>query len=312
MRRPLPVLEGPRWSGAVTCPRRAVYDAIVPAADREPPDARTLAIWKRGRAYGDAITREIAEELAAEGRRPRFEEPVPWPARAPVGEGHIDLYVPHERHAIEAVSAMNDDAATIERKALQVAGYVLEHPRAERATVVIVNPSTGEQDELPIEVEAFEPRVREIQAAVVAGIANPAEAMPPRVCRHPHDGPTRWCPHVAPCFADWQRPTIEELVGGAELAERLLELDSRVTAARKATEQHELERELVRNELRAALPAGEEVTAGGVTLKRTVSVRRSLAIAKLEATGKRLPKSALPFVSESESERWTVKPARDA
>jgi hypothetical protein len=195
-----------------------------------------------------------------------------------------------------------------ERKALQVAGYAL-NDACDAALVVSVDPSTGDRRDYPIDLGGLEPTVRRIEGIVVEGIRS--GDLPCRTCKHPNDGPAQWCPYVAPCFADWERPLIDEVIGADENARRLADATDEVGRLRAELHRAEELRDVLRDELRPFVPAGETVAAGMVDVRRSVSTLRSLSLGQAEKAGHKLPPVFEEFVSVSESERWTIK-RRDA
>lgn len=296
-------LTGARWSSAVSCPRRAVYEHQ--DAPKEPPSDQTKRWWRRGHAVAAAIRGALIADLREQNRRPRAEEVIPWPASDPVGEGHADLYIPHERVILEVTSTSGCDLD--QHKALQAAGYALEHPNAEHAQVVSVDPSSFEERWYPINVAALEPQVRSIQEQVVHGVKT--GELPERVCRHPHDAPAFLCPFVEHCFAGWTRPDPDVLLLDEE-AVVLAELEDDVGRHKQALKAAEIARNEMRDELRPYLDAGAEVETTRIAkLKRTViDPRRTLSLSDMQKAGVSLPAELEPYVKTGQSsERWTVK-----
>jgi hypothetical protein len=310
-------LSGPRWSSAVICARRCVYGARgVPEA--EPTDAQ-VGWRRRGRAWEQIVVDGMAARLAGEGRRPRRQEPVSWPAGDPVGTGHIDFYVPHERMAIEVVS--NAGGQLPDYKALQVAGYALNHEHAEQAVVRSVDTHSGDERIYPIVLDELEPRVREIEAQVVAGLEG---ELPSRVCATPWDGPAQWCPFVEPCFADWTPTPIDELLatrGEATLIAELADAEDLVGTRKAALERAVEKRDELRARVAPLIAPGEPVICDGIRVRRGADYEStSFSLKAAHDAGHNLPKRFDPFVRTSTvSGRWTVKrlddkppPAKDA
>jgi hypothetical protein len=258
--------------------------------------------WQRGKAVEAAIRGEIFSELREEGRRPRAEEEVPWPAADPIGVGHLDAYVPSEHLAIEIKS--NGEAALTAAAALQVAGYTLNHPNATKAVVIAVDSNTFESKHYPIDVGGLEAQVREIEEKVVRGCRT-GEA-PDRVCTHPGDSPAFLCAYVSTCFDGWSRPSPdyalldEEAVVLAELVDDLAAKKADVKLADQAVKEQ-------RGVLRAQLVAGEKVETESIRnlgyFEQTSG--RTLSVSALEKAGHQLPAELEPFVSGGTTfERW--------
>lgn len=62
-----------------------------------------------------------------------------------------------------------------------------------------------------------------------------------------------------------------------------------------------------RAKVRPAAPDGEEVTAGGVYVKRSVSHPESFSLAKYKDAGHKVTAAMRKFVSKGDREAWTVK-----
>jgi hypothetical protein len=298
-------LTGPRWSAAVQCPRRCVYGAR--GVPESPPTPEQIGWRRRGKAWEQIVTDGMAARLIEEGRRPRRQELVSWPADDPVGTGHIDFYVPHEHTAIEVVS--NAGGRLPDYKVLQVAGYALNHPHAEHAEVRSVDTHAGDEYIYPIVLDELEPRIRDIEAQVVAGLVG---ELPSRVCATPWDGPARWCPFVEPCFADWTPTPLDELLatrGEQRLVDELADAED-VVGARKAELERAVEK---RDELRAKvaplIAPGEPAIAGGIKVRRGVDyVTTSVSLKSYTDAGHPITPELEPFIRESiVSGRWTVK-----
>lgn len=297
-------LTGPRWSSAVTCPRQAYYQAA---------DAPTTLVSdtvegyrRRGTVIGDAIRDELVSDYRREGRAPRREETIPWPARDPIGTGHADVYLPHERRIVEIKS--RTDSTLDEAAVLQVAGYAINHPRAEHATIVSVDPSTFNERVYDVDVAGKADQVRAIEQLVVTAIRT--DTPPERVCRHPMDGPAMFCEHVAHCFADWTPPEPDEVIGlDGDVAE-LAEAESDYSFAAAELKAAKERRDAKRLELRGLIPAGREYIVGDYRVKRTeVGDQLRFSLADALKAGHRLPDELEGFVTLSGAhDRWKVEP----
>lgn len=298
-------LTGPRWSAAVTCPRRCVYGAR--GTPEAPPTPEQIGWRRRGRAWEQIVADGMAARLAAEGRRPRRQEPVPWPAGDPVGTGHIDFYVPHEQKAIEVVS--NAGGKLPDYKVLQVAGYALNHPHAEHAEVRSVDTHSGDEYIYPIVLDELEPRIRDIEAQVVAGLAG---ELPDRVCATPWDGPAMFCPFVEPCFADWTPTPLDELLasrGEQMLVDELADAEDLVGTRKSELERAVEKRDELRAKVAPLIAPGEPAVAGGIKVRRGADyTTTSVSIKSFQDAGHAIPPELEPFVRTSTvAGRWTVK-----
>ena len=296
-------LAGARWSSAVICPRWCVYGAQgAPVRERTEEEELMLA---RGQAWGKIVVDGVISGFAAQGRRPRREELIPWPAEQPIGTGHADCYIPHEREVVEVVS--NAGGTLPPHKALQVAGYALNHPHAETAVVDSVDTHTGLEHLYPIVLSELEPRVRDIEAQVAAGLAG---ELPERVCRTPWDGPAQWCPHRDYCFRDWEPEPLDELlvtIDEVDLLKRLADAEDAYSAAAKAEKAAKAARNEIRREVAKLIEPNTAHEAADLSkLQRTTYPIQTFSLAAALAAGENLPKRLDPFVNISEGERWTV------
>lgn len=302
------VLEGARWSSAVMCSRMASYQALGVEGDPHPEHVERR--FGRGRRIGEAMAAEIIETLAAQGRHAVAEHEVPWPGDDPVAVGHVDIYEVDANHPIEVVST--EGCSLPPNKARQVAGYAVSLG-SDRASVVSVDPKSGESRVYPINVEAFRPEVERIQGEVVAAIRD--GVIPDRFeGSHPGAYPCAECPFLVGCMADYTPPPAGTLPGrGADLM-RLLELDTLIRSTPRGDHvlEYEAERDEIRESLRGLMSSGEVYIEDGVQVKRTeVSGRRSFAFAAAEAAGYEIPESMRPFITEGKGfDKWTVKELR--
>ena len=308
------VLTGPRWSSAVMCPRKAVYEAQ--NAPRRDPTPTELRRFRRGQVWEEAVVQDVVAELKEQGRRPRRQETVQWPIADPVGTGHMDCYIPSEKTVLEVVS--NAGGTLPAYKALQVAGYALNHPNAEKAYVLSVDTHTGDDPAYPIDLDALEPRIRDIEEQVVSGIRS---GEPPcRVCRTPADGPAQMCAFVEHCFQGWEWPPLAELLTKASEMEALADAEDLVSERRKALARASEARDALRETLRPLIPVEETVDqktgrpkkvaegeAAGVRIRRSIFSKTTLSLADAQKCGVSVPDVLEPFVKTHEEERWTVK-----
>ena len=302
------VLEGARWSSAVMCSRMAAYQAL--GVDGEPHPEHIERRFGRGRRIGEAMASEIIDTLAAQGRHAVAEHEVPWPADDPVATGHVDIYEVDANHPIEVVST--EGCTLPANKAKQVAGYAISLG-SERASVVSVDPKSGESRVYPINVEAFRPEVERIQGEVVSALRD--GAIPDRFDgAHPGAYPCAECPFLVGCMSDYTPPPAGRLPGFGDDLLRLVELDGLIRSTPRGDHviEYEKERDEIRDSLRGLMTSGEVYIEEGVQVKRTeVSGRRSFSFAAAEAAGYEIPESMRPFVSEGKSfDKWTIREVR--
>lgn len=288
-------LTGARWSSAVRCARRAVYEHQ--RAPRGEYPRRLKDYFLRGQVWDAHMGAMIADEYAADGVSVEVQVTVPWPHEDPFGTGHADVLV--NRTTIKEVTTHADNK--VQRiKCLQGAGYALEHPTAIAADLITIDPNTGRWTEVPIDVEALKPEVDAIQGAVYAGIH--FGVLPERVGADPDDAACYGCPFKAHCWHDWQTPPDEVISGRAQAAlDRYLQAKARVDAMSEVVKLREGEAREAKADLMALVPLGRKVMVGDRPVNRVrVSGHRSLSLADAEAAGHSLPDNLKPFLRESE------------
>lgn len=299
-----PELTGARWSSAVVCTRRAVYEHHGAPVT---PVAPEVEGWRwRGQVIGDAVQHAVVAQWRALGRRPVAELEIPWPPARPFARAHADIWVPHERRMVEVKSAagcvLNDSAV------LQVVGQVVFHPRAQYGTVLVIDPSSGEERQYPVNVDARADevwaRVEEVRAGVEDGV------LPDRVCRHPGDGPALMCDRVEHCFDGWVRPDINRLPGFGDLVRALADAEAACRREKKPPLEWVQKRDEIRARLRGVMEPGVEYVVNGWRLKRTeVAGSRAFRFTAMEKAGFALPLELEPFLTEGKGhERWIVEP----
>lgn len=257
--------------------------------------------------------RWIAERYRAKYRPKRVfrQVEIPWPPDDPIGVGHADLYIPSERTLIEVKSTLYAD---FERFVYQLRCYLWAHPRAERAVLFLLDPSTLTEELYPVRLadadrQSIEQDVEVVRAAVFSGEKlPPCRLETPSACRH------AGCPLYESAWNDWQEP---EEAGPLEIPE-WARRDFAVAygarcVAKLALEEADREWERARGVLaELGLEAGPEYRLDGLLVKRSlVAGRETFSLAKAKAAGfEHLfhdePLSSFVKVSE-ESERWTVR-----
>lgn len=300
------ILTGARWSSAVLCARQAVYQGR--GADGAPPHPSQERVWRRGRFIGEAIAKDVAAVYADAGLEVIAEPEIPWPAKNPIGTGHADIYVPAEGEIIEVVSTR--DAALPKHKALQLAGYVMNHPQATRGTVLSVDPSSYEERSYPIDVEALRPEVERIQDEVVEGMS-PGGRWPDRAGAHPGDFPCFWCAFKEDCWQGVDYPDPNRIKEPDKVAalQRLADIEDRISIDGKGVEHLKDERDEIRKELEPWITPGQDTVAGGIKVKVTpVAGAERFDLSAAVKAGHRIPDHLLPFISRNKGySRWTVR-----
>lgn len=297
------VLEGSRWSSAVLCARMATFQGL--GTEGTPPTPEQERIFRRGRFIGDAIAADVLAMYAEEGVEAVAEQPVPWPAKDPIGTGHADIYVPAEKHVIEVVSRKDGDLPAY--KVLQVVGYAVNLGAA-RASVLSIDPSTYAERAYPVEIEAFREQVEDIQSQVVAGLDG---VMPERAGAHPGDFPCFWCAFRKTCWDGVELEPADRLEQPehVRLLQRLADIEDQLPVFTNREKELKAERDEIREALEPHITPGRETIAGGIRVKVTpVAGRTSLNLGAMGKTGHFLPENLQPFVTTGAGwNKWTVK-----
>lgn len=310
---PSPDLSGPRWSSAVRCSRRAVYEGL--GVQGEPFSEETLSYMRRGRMLGRVLAEELDAQLAAAGRPPgEAERLIPWPASDPIGVGHADYFITDEAEIIENVSSEGCELPG--HKALQNAGYVINDPVATKGRVRSIDPSSMADRDYPIDAEGLREQVERIEREVVAGVRDGVLPDRPEGIESPSQGLCFDCPMRRPCWKTWEPPPIGTLpVSVHGDVTRLADLEDEIGRFKKVPHL-EAEREEIREKLVGLMIEGALYRGNGISVKWTgVEGRRSFRLADYEKAGHSLDRGgpAEAFTRVGKGHRhWTVKRLEDA
>lgn len=285
-------LVGVRPSSAARCPRMAAYQGLGYAA--APRDPTLDGFAERGQQIEDVV----AARLRKEGRRYRRQVVVPFPARDPFAQGHIDFVLPAERTLLEVHS--NLGARLEPHKALQLAIYACSRKRTAAAYVVAVDPSSLREHWYPIDFEAMRPQVDAIAEAIRRALDG--HELPGRTCRYPGDEPGRWCAYREPCFAGWRWPEPVELLLVEDVVAELVA----ARADKRAAEQRERD---AKAQLAPFVEPGVWHEVGGYRLKRDQGQpRASFSLSGYLAAGHEITDELAGFVNYSEpGDTWLAK-----
>lgn len=296
-------LTGARWSLVcrTSCPRAGCYGALGTPM-REPSDAM-LALFQRGHDLCNAQRDRDIDTLTALGVTCEKEAEIPWLG----GTGHADLKLTKpdgSLHRIdEYTSHMGGDLP--DGKAEQCAGYALADGASE-AWVHVIDPQTGVWRSYELHLPGMVERVAALQDPIREWIDT--HTLPERVCSKPSDAYGIGCPHVDACFADWEAPVTDQLIGLDDVLEQLADAEDSVQSAKALVTLAEESREELRAKLRGLLPEGVELRATKARIKvKRIVVRRagSFSLSAWRKAGRPVDaKMAECIGDDSESERW--------
>jgi hypothetical protein len=305
------VLTGARWSvvSRTECPRAGAYGAYQTPEDV--PDAeeqeRRDRYFQRGHDICNAHRERDAKRLAAQGYTCEEEAEIQWAQ----GIGHADLRAtgPRGKLIVEYTTTKGGDLA--EHKVLQVVGYAIADG-ADAAAVASIDPHTYERHDYPIRIAAHADRARALMDTVDDYVR--IGEVPERTCATPHEGRYKMCPFVSTCFDGWTGSPPKRLDGLERELLRLADLEDAIKQTPRGVPvdpEVEGERDALREQLAFYCDPGVEYVTAGISIKRTVSkptIRFALAKARKAGWDIGCTKDELAaFVSETTSERWTLK-----
>lgn len=277
-----------RWSSVRDCPRKSVYEAVdAPARERYDREERILFRGRRlGRDYADMLAAKYGETNIERERK------VVWP----LGVGHMDVFLPETRTAVEILSSAHASETYTRSKLLQLVGYVEHDPDAENGVLVILNPSdySGERVVIVPSSRLYQELVEEMHARIAEVVAwRDSGEVPGRVCSKPGDARGHFCLYAEHCFEGWTAPPLEELAADETLVAAVAEfaevkrLEQQIGGDVKALEKRRKDAQAV---IEAAdLPAGD-VQIGGYKVTRTPVARKAtFDWDKAEAAGRFAP-----------------------
>ena len=302
-------LTGARWSLAARCARAGAFSAL--GTEEPEPDVQTRRYFARGRMFEGYVAAQLIAKYGAEDiERQRV---IPW---GDGWEGHADAYIRSERTLVEVFSTVAPRGIGVEDKMLQVAGYLLHDPEAERAQVYVVNPSDLSCEDVYPVVLTDERReeVESIVAAIRRAVETNGDEMPPCSKALPTACRYSGCPYSEIAWEGWEPPAAVEFDGPEvqKTALRLWQADTAKKRAKKEADALEEEcRELQRQLGAAGIPTGK-VKVGAVEFQRTpVAGRETFSMSMARKAGLWTPAHDDYFGSclkvGEPHERWSVK-----
>lgn len=304
------ILTGARWSSAVVCPRRAVYEHQ--GAPRADWSAETLSMFRRGRFIGRAIAEDMDESLREQGRPVgEHEREVKWPAEDPFATGHADYYIPDERTIVEVVSTA--DCALPAHKAVQAAGYALNDADADAGMVLSIDPSTYMERTYPLDLEGLREEVERVEWLVTGGVRTshlPRRAMVDGgEVESPSQRPCFGCPYMEHCWKGHEPYPVGSLPETLhEAVVELADLEDQISRFKKVPHLEE-RRQVIRDRLRGQMIPGAKYRGAGIQVQFTpVAPSRRFSLSAFEKAGHEMSGPAVEFVTESGGfDKWTVR-----
>ena len=302
-------LRGARWSAASRCPRQAAYGLLGAFGEALPP--RVQGLYDRGNDVEDAWFRR----LPARDDLVHRQYPVKWGMG---WEAHVDGYFEGSNEMVEVKSTVSPqhlpgssvtwNGVETTSAVLQVAGAARFDGHDAAPRVVAVNPIDYSECEYPITLTDDLAGLADETALLVLRAAEKAE-MPPRACKRPTEGLSRFCPYMNTCFADWEEPEPIQLDGS--VARLALELEAIEDAYRQGGSDQKIlkeQRDEAREQMRNVLPGPGDFSVAGVHIRlSTVKGRETFSLKDAIAAGAISKEEAEPFIRRGEeSERWTV------
>lgn len=93
----------------------------------------------------------------------------------------------------------------------------------------------------------------------------------------------------------------------AAQARQHAEAEAKVTAAKKALNDAEAERDKLRARDRKKLPSREEIVVGGILLKRTAYSYETFSLKDYKTAGHKITATMRRHIGTQRGEKWTVK-----
>ena len=319
MSTPGVVLKGVRWSGVVAsqCARRVAYEhADTPTP---PIDEKTQALFDRGHRFEKLIVDEIVAELEDAGVVGERQAVLAWPPGPDekIGETHVDFFATMPGGSLRLYEIKSKgDPRLAHADALQVAGQAIlvreltgilgvEHDVD--AYVCLVDSHSGERRDIYVDPAEHEDDVRRLWQVAREGIAAATPADAERAWEHPGASGCFRCPFRDACWADWTAPPLDEVVGVDQAAHALLHVTQEIRDVLQHSKALHEKRDALRDELRPFVPIGEEVDAGGIRIKVTVSEAPKFSYSEARKAGLELPPEFDTFLGTTRTERWTVR-----
>lgn len=280
-------MSGVRWSSAADCARKAVYGGTI-EPDREWTD-REARIMYRGRSIGADY---VAWLKAKYGPNAVWREvKVEWA----FGVGHIDAFLRPTRTAIEVLSSKWADDLMVQRKLLQLVGYMEGYPSAKNGCLIVLDPSDFTEERWPVakDTDTYRALVETMRERVAALERwRDTGELPARVCRKPSEAIGHFCRHATTCFEGWEEPPPVSVIDDPEamrLAADLAKAKAEERTAKVAVATWEEERKTCEQKLAALDGVADiegDIRIGSFVVKR-VHVRRkpSLDVKKAEVAG---------------------------
>lgn len=311
------VLTGARWSEAVRCKARAIYQGLGTEPTNERPRWLEDA-FDRGIPVGEMWGLVQGKRLEAQGHEVSLEHEVPWGLG---WHGHADLVDLTDAIVDEAYHSK--DLEFREEKALQNAGYVdlLDEitGREHRGVLTAINAADGDRNggmalkRFPVEMDGpngLRPRVREIRERVIAGVEAGAPTAEDKVSDSPRHEECQACVFLNLCHAGYQPPEPSEIIGLEDtfVALRVTDEDRKATAAN--LKRIEDRRKGLIETIEQYVQPGIPVTSGDVTIRRThIAEGVSFSLTDALKAGHALPVELEAFAKTRKGyDKWEVNP----
>lgn len=289
-------LTGVRLSSCASCLRKGFYEGS--GAEKAPLSDSAERLFKIRTAQNDGIVAMHAAEMRDAGDEVELEAEIPWGPRG-CWTGHADL-VNHTRRLVReytGTAGCNLDT----RKVRQVAWYA--HHFGYTAEVVVFDPSTGEMQVYPVNVEAFGWEMENIELEITDALA--LDEPPERVCKTPYDGPAMFCQFVGTCFSGWAWPQTR-VVDDPDTIALAEELAAVQEQAKKGAEAEKRVKEL-KGLLAGLVEHGVDVQVGSVKVRISdVAASETLPLGDFKKAGYALPDEVAAFVKPKASHSRTT------
>lgn len=270
-----------RWSSAVNCPRKAVYEAQ--GAPRREPWQKELNINFRGHSVERDVIDLIAQancetcrSVVDQGLRSlnhpgcylERQPKIKWPG----GYLHPDAVILEPRTPIEILSSVNLKPELVDRKKRQLAGQIFyDHEAGDMGLLIIANPATMDMEQIPFHLD-HEWITRVLAVTDEALTALETGTLPERVCEKPADAIGHFCPFEEHCFEGWEPEPLPEI--NTSQAAALVGQWYSIRKTERTYESHIKQLRRGRSDVEAELAAMPEFAQPGEYLVGGVKLRR--------------------------------------
>lgn len=252
-------------------------------AEQQEYDEQTRRFFARGHLYTDYVCRQLEAKHGKENVLREVE--IEWP----LGIGHADAYLPHEKLLVEIKSTVSPSTSSpmFDMAVAQLRFYLRFHPEATSGALYLVNPSDLSGEDVFV-VNLSDEDVYAIDGAVAdVQIALASDTLPERICSKPGQGRGRLCPFVEACFEGWVAPEPEEVVDpeAVDAASRLAAIKTAERPLKEQLAALEEGKKEAQADLAELVEVGESLVGPWLVKRTHISRSPSFSLKAAQAAG---------------------------